>query len=86
MTMKTRIESVSKSEGNSPARQAHVSGEQDSASGNEAIPREQWIAEAAYFRAEQRGFALGNELSDWLDAEADVERMLESGPAASSIA
>ncbi|MDO8340875.1 MAG: DUF2934 domain-containing protein [Candidatus Woesebacteria bacterium] len=85
MTMKTRIESVSKSEGNSPARQARVSGEQDSASGNEAIPREQWIAEAAYFRAEQRGFAPGNDLSDWLDAEADVERMLESDPAASSI-
>jgi hypothetical protein len=85
MTMKTRIESVNKSEGNSPARQARESGAQDSATGNEVLPREQWIAEAAYFRAEQRGFAPGNELSDWLDAEADVERMLESDPAASSI-
>ena len=83
--MKTRIESVNKSEGNSPARQDRESGEQDSASGNEAIPREQWIAEAAYFRAEQRGFAPDNELSDWLDAEADVERMLESRPVASGV-
>jgi hypothetical protein len=37
------------------------------------------IAVAAYFRAEQRGFAPGNEMSDWLDAEADVGKMLGSG-------
>ena len=34
------------------------------------------IEEAAYFIAEQRGFAPGNETSDWLQAEADVEGML----------
>ncbi len=39
-------------------------------------PREQMIAEAAYYRAEQRAFAPGNEMSDWLQAEADVERAL----------
>lgn len=39
-------------------------------------PREQMIAEAAYFRAEQRGFAPGNEMSDWLEAESDIERVL----------
>lgn len=39
-------------------------------------PREQMIAEAAYYRAEQRGFTPGNEMSDWLQAEADVERAL----------
>lgn len=62
------------------------SGEVDSVSGNVGIPREQRIAEAAYFRAEQRGFSPGNEMSDWLDAEANVDRMLESLPAASSTA
>lgn len=62
------------------------SGAADLASGNGGIPREQWIAEAAYFRAEQRGFSPGNEMSDWLDAEADVIRMLESRPAATSTA
>ena len=31
---------------------------------------------AAFFIAEERGFAPGNELSDWLRAEADVERLL----------
>lgn len=40
-------------------------------------PREQMIAEAAYFRAEQRGFAPGNEMSDWLEAESDVEHLLD---------
>lgn len=50
--------------------------------GRWGIPREQLIMEAVYSYAEQRGFAPGNELSDWLDAEADVERMLEGGPAA----
>jgi hypothetical protein len=34
--------------------------------------REQMIAEAAYYRAERRGFASGRELEDWLAAEADV--------------
>lgn len=32
----------------------------------------QRIAEAAYFHAEQRGFAPGHELDDWLAAEAEI--------------
>jgi len=31
------------------------------------------IAQAAYYIAERRGFAPGNELEDWLQAEAEVE-------------
>jgi hypothetical protein len=34
------------------------------------------IAEAAYFRAERRGFAPGHELEDWLAAEDEVEQRL----------
>lgn len=34
--------------------------------------RMQMIATAAYFRAEQRGFAPGCEMEDWLAAEAEV--------------
>lgn len=30
------------------------------------------IEQAAYFRAEQRGFSAGDEMQDWLDAEAEV--------------
>ena len=40
------------------------------------------IAEAAYFRAEKRGFAPGNETGDWLAAEAEVDaRLLASAQA-----
>ena len=35
--------------------------------------RQQLIAQAAYFIAERRGFVPGNELDDWLRAEAEVE-------------
>lgn len=31
------------------------------------------IAEAAYFRAEKRGFAPGHEREDWLAAESEVD-------------
>ena len=31
-----------------------------------------WIAEAAYYRAERRGFAPGQEMDDWLAAEAEI--------------
>ena len=30
------------------------------------------IAEAAYYRAEQRGFAPGGEMEDWLQAETQI--------------
>jgi hypothetical protein len=36
------------------------------------------IAEAAYFKAEQRGFAEGGELGDWIEAEAEIDALLDS--------
>ncbi len=39
-------------------------------------PRQTAIAEAAYFRAERRGFAPGHELEDWLAAEREIEGRL----------
>ena len=38
--------------------------------------RRRWIAEAAYFRAQRRGFQGGDPLQDWLAAEAEVDRAL----------
>ncbi|RMD79607.1 MAG: DUF2934 domain-containing protein [Gammaproteobacteria bacterium] len=38
--------------------------------------RHRLIAEAAYLRAEARGFVPGHELEDWLAAEAEVEARL----------
>lgn len=56
------------------------------AGGNSASARtrmgtaERWklIAQAAYFRAERRGFAPGGELQDWLEAESEIGRLLDS--------
>jgi len=36
------------------------------------------IREAAYFKAEARGFAPGVELQDWLDAEKEVKQTLQA--------
>ncbi|MEA3194901.1 MAG: hypothetical protein QOD26_3234 [Betaproteobacteria bacterium] len=35
------------------------------------------IAEAAYYRAQQRGFEPGHELEDWIAAEQEVRRRME---------
>jgi hypothetical protein len=40
--------------------------------------RRQMIAEAAYLRAEQRGFAPGYEHEDWLLAEREVDALLSA--------
>lgn len=39
--------------------------------------RRRLIAEAAYFRAEQRGFVPGNEVEDWLAAEMEIDALLD---------
>jgi len=50
--------------------------------------KHQLIAKAAYFRAERRSFVPGYELEDWLDAEAEIEKILSKigidNPASSS--
>lgn len=38
--------------------------------------RHAMIAEAAYFRAERRGFSEGGALNDWLEAERQITRIL----------
>jgi len=48
---------------------------------NVAVPdevRRAMISEAAYLRAEQRGFASGYELEDWLVAECEVDALLSA--------
>jgi hypothetical protein len=44
----------------------------DSAAFESVDPRREAIAEAAYYKAEQRGFAPGNDMQDWLDAEREL--------------
>jgi Protein of unknown function (DUF2934) len=38
---------------------------------------QRWIAEAAYYRAERRGFEPGYEVEDWLAAEAETRERLD---------
>jgi hypothetical protein len=35
------------------------------------------IAEAAYLRSQQRGFAPGDEWQDWFEAEREVDALLD---------
>ncbi len=41
--------------------------------------RRRMIAEAAYFKAERRGFQGGSRDQDWLEAETEVDTMLLRG-------
>ena len=41
--------------------------------------RQQMIAEAAYFKAERRGFSGGDAMRDWCEAEAEIDAQLR-GP------
>lgn len=41
--------------------------------------RHEMIAQAAYFRAQRRGFEAGHELEDWLAAEAEVDTGITLG-------
>ena len=47
-----------------------------------SVPPEQrrnYIEMAAYYIAERRGFAPGNPLEDWVQAEAEIDRLLAEG-------
>ena len=41
-------------------------------------PRRVLIAEAAYYRALRRGFAAGDPLEDWFEAEAEIDALLDA--------
>ena len=50
----------------------------DAAPSISAEERRRLVERAAYFRAEKRGFAPGCELADWVEAEAEVLRLIGS--------
>lgn len=41
--------------------------------------RNRMVADAAYFHAERRGFASGNEMADWLEAENEIDSLIRAG-------
>ena len=47
-----------------------------------SVPAEQrrnYVEMAAYYFAERRGFTPGNPLEDWVQAEAEIDRLLAEG-------
>ncbi len=42
------------------------------------VERQLMISEAAYYRAEQRGFTPDQETDDWLEAEKQIEEILNA--------
>jgi len=42
--------------------------------------RIQMIEEAAYFKAEERGFEGGDPIADWLTSEQEVDQILSQNP------
>lgn len=50
----------------------------DGITGLTAHERHALVAQAAYFRAQARGFAAGRELEDWVAAEAEIGAQLAS--------
>lgn len=49
----------------------------DNSPDNSSGARAQMIAEAAYYLSEQRGFAPGHEVEDWLEAEQQIDSRIE---------
>jgi len=44
------------------------------AASSDSPPSPEYIAVAAYYRAERRGFAPDGELDDWLEAERELKK------------
>ncbi len=62
--------------GAEPRRAAQKSGNGEKKVKITAEQRYRMIAEAAYYRAEKRGFTGGDPAQDWAEAEAYIEKML----------
>jgi hypothetical protein len=72
--MATLSTSQSKRSGRSKPRASSSQGAVENPKGGARAPANlhAMIAEAAYYRAERRGFAPGLELEDWLQSEAEL--------------
>ena len=70
--MKAPRENIQASrKGNGSAKLAGMMARAYEEQNDNAPSLEEMIAVAAYYRAEKRGFAQGNELDDWFQAEAE---------------
>jgi hypothetical protein len=65
--------------GNGSSKPTNKSSEANSSLDNSDCSREQMIAEAAFYYAERRGFLPDNEITDWLQAESDIDGLMQHG-------
>lgn len=64
--------------GEAPSEEAMGSPDGEATAPTQLDPamRIEMVSRAAYFRAERRGFTGGSALQDWLEAEAEIDRLL----------
>lgn len=76
----SRKQGERKAAGKAAVKAAESSGARNESSRTRIAPAERrgLVAQSAYFRAERRGFAPGGEVQDWLEAEVEIGRLLDS--------
>lgn len=62
----------------SPAESDRAASQTQTPMAPAAVERHAMVGIAAYYRAERRGFAPGGAEADWLEAEADIDRLLDA--------
>lgn len=78
--LETRLEKVvERLKARSEETHAVTTGTPRHGTGVDAEHRQRMIAEAAYLRAERRGFAGGDPARDWMEAEQEIDRLLLEG-------
>ncbi|MCX8085354.1 MAG: DUF2934 domain-containing protein [Rhodocyclaceae bacterium] len=70
---------VTKASGEKPAAKAKQAPAKAPAVTLTPEQRRCYVEVAAYYIAERRGFHGGSELDDWLQAEAEIDRLLQEG-------
>lgn len=81
-TVKSKSESKKAQSASAPKSTAAIKSRSGSAASKQKMSvtpeqRYQMITEAAYFCAEKRGFVGGDPALDWLEAEAEIDRMIQ---------
>lgn len=79
---RTKTEAAKAAVVESVPSKAHAASRRHAKKNGALIPdnlRRNYIEVAAYHIAEQRGFQCGSELEDWLQAEREVDRLLQEG-------
>jgi hypothetical protein len=86
-TSSTKTKAVAKPAAPTPAKKAPTRtaaarkprGDGNKGAHVDAERRRNYIEVAAYYIAERRGFVGGNEIDDWAEAEAEIDRLLTEG-------